>query len=101
MIMPALEFTLAAKLDLDEILDFIAIERRQPEIAHKNVDGIESACDLYAKNPLLGEAAPKLGQEHRLFHYKRWVIIYRPIENGIEVMRIVDGSRDYGRLFKK
>jgi len=35
----------------------------------------------------------------RVFTHKRWVVVFRPIDNGIEVMRILDGSRDFSRIF--
>jgi plasmid stabilization system protein ParE len=48
---------------------------------------------------VIGTARPDLGELHRIFTHKRWVIIFRPIAGGIEVLRVLDGSRDYPRLF--
>ncbi|MEX2315742.1 MAG: hypothetical protein WD669_01230 [Pirellulales bacterium] len=40
-----------------------------------------------------------LGESHRVFAHKRWVVVFRPIEGGIEVLRVLDGSREFTRLF--
>ena len=36
-----------------------------------------------------------LGPGVRLFAHRRWVIIFRYVENGALILRIVDGSQDY------
>ena len=35
----------------------------------------------------------------RVFRYKSYVVFYKAIPRGIEVLRIVHGSRDFGKLF--
>ena len=91
--------TPAAEADLEEIGYHIAITEQRPEIARNNLEGIVAACELYAENPRLGQRMEKLGAECRIFRFKRWVVVYRPTSGGIEVLRIVDGARDYARLF--
>ena len=49
--------------------------------------------------PALRTAQPALGRGYRTFSHKRWVIIFRESNGAIEVMRVVDGAQDYGRLF--
>jgi len=97
--MPRAIRTNAAEHDLGEIAWYIAVHENRPLIAYKNIDEIITKCDLLASNPLLGTAKPELGDNYRAFTHKRWVIIFRSIEAGIEVMRIVDGSRDFSKLF--
>ena len=43
----------------------------------------------------MGTEAPEIGLDVRLFSYKRWVLIFRYMPHGIDVLRIVDGSQDY------
>jgi len=97
--MPRALRTNAAEHDLDEIAWYLAVHENRPQIAYKNIDEIISKCDLLASNPLLGTAKPEFGNNYRAFSHKRWVIIFRSIKEGIEVMRIVDGSRDYPKIF--
>lgn len=96
--MPQAVRTLAAESDLLELSHFIAIDQRRPATAERLIDELVEKCTLYATNPTLGIAAPHLGVDFRIFRFKRWVVIYRPIDVGIEVLRIVDGARDYPSL---
>ena len=94
-------WTPIAETHLEEIVYHIAISGGRPVTAEKIAREIHDKCDLYARNPLLGEARPDLGENYRIFSHKRWVIIYLPIEDGIVVEAVFDGSRDYPRLFRR
>ncbi|MCA9099553.1 MAG: type II toxin-antitoxin system RelE/ParE family toxin [Planctomycetales bacterium] len=50
---------------------------------------------MYAANQLAGEARPDIGDNVRVFSFERWVVFFRPIDEGIEVLSVVDGARDY------
>lgn len=97
--MPQALRTEAAQHDLDEIAWYIAVHECRPRVAYQIIDEVIAKCELLAGNPTLGTAKPEFGKDYRVFTHKRWVIIFRPIENGIEVMRIVDGARQYNLLF--
>ena len=71
----------------------------RPAIANRIVREVYELCNLIAANPEMGEPRASFGVGCRIFNYKRWVIIYRPATEGIEVLRFVDGSRDYDQLF--
>ena len=92
-------WTPEAEADLEEIAYYIAVKERRPAVAEQIVRAIHQACEAYAANPLIGEAERRISEECRRFTYKRWVILYRPIARGIAVLRVVDGSRDFNRLF--
>jgi toxin ParE1/3/4 len=92
-------WTPEAEADLEEIAYYIAVEERRPAVAEQIVRGIHRACEPYAATPSIGEAERRISEECRRFTYKRWVIFYRPIDRGIAVLRVVDGSRDFNRLF--
>jgi toxin ParE1/3/4 len=97
--MPRLIRTPAAEADLLEIAYYIAVEQGRPQTAEKVIDDLIAKCGEYAASPRIGEAKPALGADYRIFHFKRWVVIYRSLADGIEVMRIVDGARDYPQFF--
>jgi toxin ParE1/3/4 len=63
------------------------------------VDAIEATCELYARQPELGELRPDLGRALRVFRVGNYVVAYQPAEDGILVIRVVDGRRDYPALF--
>ena len=82
----------SARQDLSDIFDYIA--RDKPIAAANWVDKIEDKCKLIATTPEFGEARPEYGGAIRSSTVGRYVIFYRPIENGIEVLRVIAGDRD-------
>ena len=95
--MPAFR-TEAADNDLREIAFHIGVESGRPATAGKIIDEIIDCCDQIAElSPLsqLGTAASELGRGIRLFTHRRWVIIFRYLDEGVLILRIADGSQDY------
>ncbi len=62
------------------------------------LDLIEAKPRLLAANPALGPARPDTAPELRLFPIRRYVILYRMLPDGIEVVRVVHGMRDLPAL---
>jgi len=96
--MPAAHRTDAANRDLVEIAVQIGVESGRPLTADRIVDELVDCCDHLAKlstTSQLGTAATELGPGIRLFHHLRWVIVFRYVDDGVLVLRIVDGSQDY------
>lgn len=91
--------TPTAARELDEIFDEIAIRGGRPATAERLIRDIGDKCQLYASQPNMGTARPDLGDDLRIFSHKRYVVVYRPLPDGIEVLRVVDGARDYPSLF--
>lgn len=57
--------------------------------------------DSYARQPLMGDRREDLGPGLRSFPFKKnYVVIYRPLDDGIDVLRIFHSARDYPRLFR-
>ncbi len=98
--MPRVIRTPTAARDLDEIFDYIAIEGGRPTTAEKLIRDIGAKCQIYAAQPGTGTARPDLGEDLRVFPHKRYVIVFRPLADGIEVIRVVGGARDYPHLFR-
>jgi toxin ParE1/3/4 len=92
-----------AETDVEDIYGYIAHRDGRRATAKIVVRGIRQTCDelatAFAGGSVLGSDRPDLGESHRVFSHKRWVIVFRPTDDGIEVLRVVDGSRDYGQLF--
>ena len=101
--MPTLAWSTLARQEVDAIYDYIGEHEHRPATADRFVKNLIAACESYATafaaGSVLGTARPDLGESHRVFSHKRWVIVFRPSDDGIEVLRVVDGSRDYGQLF--
>ena len=92
-------WTPAAEADLEEIVHYIGVKEGRPAVAEQIAQSLKALCDRRAVAPQAGERDTRLGPECRRFTFKRWVVLYRPWEEGIAVLRIVDGSRDFNRLF--
>jgi toxin ParE1/3/4 len=96
-------WTEPAKAELRDIYLWIARRDGRRHTAKKIVRELRQTCDEYAAvfaaGSVIGTARPDLGEFYRVFTHKRWVVVFRPIDGGIEVLRIIDGSRDFTRLF--
>ena len=86
----------SARQDLSDIFDFIA--RDKPIAAANWVEKIEEKCKLIAATPEFGERRPEYGARIRSSVVGRYVIFFRPTENGIEVLRVIAGDRDIRSL---
>ena len=93
--MATAKWTSRAELDLEEIAFHVAIDDGRPATADQLVDDIKATADLYATQPQMGTRVPELSEKLRVVPFKRWVIIYEPIDNGIRIRAIVDATRDY------
>lgn len=50
-----------------------------------------------AERPLIGRARPEMGAGFRSMPHGNFLIFYRPAAHGIDVLRVIHGSRDLGR----
>lgn len=62
---------------------------------------IDETCQLLARNPLIGEARPDLASNLRCFSVENYVILYRPIAEGILVVLVTHGARDIPALYRR
>ncbi len=92
--MPRFVLSDEAEQDIAGISDYIA--KRNRVAAINMLDRIDETCQLLAQNPELGEFRKGFGVPGcRSFTVSRYVIFFRPNSNGIDVARILDGSRDF------
>lgn len=97
--MPKANWSAPARDDLNGIGRYVGREQHRPSTAAKVMREIRDRCDQLAESPQFGTARPDLGDDIRITSCKRWVIVFRPRRDGIYVLRIVDGSRDWAQLF--
>ena len=99
---PAAIWSSEAQADLDEVALYIGVHEARPVTAERIVREVHELCNVIASQPEMGESRPEFGTQCRIYSFKRrWVILYRPATSGIEVLRFVDGARDYDRLFRR
>jgi toxin ParE1/3/4 len=95
--MPRVLRTSQANLDLVEIAFYIAQEN--PNAADHWLDVIGEKCELLSQMPELGRKRPDLAPELRSFRAGNYIIFYRPIPEGIQVIRVLHAARDIPALF--
>ena len=95
--MPTVTRTPAAKGDLLEIWHHIAKDNL--EAADRFLDTINEKCRLLAEGPEMGPRRSDLAPDVRSFAVRDYLIYYRPIQSGIEVLRVIHGSRDIPAVF--
>ena len=88
-----------AQTDLDSVWTYIGVEQHSPMAARRQLERIFEVLSFLAENPLMGEARPDLRSDLRCFSTGNYVIFYVAAKDGIEVERVVHGSRDVGQLF--
>ena len=96
--MPTARRTEAAERDLRNIAFQIAVDDRRPHTADRIIDELIGQAETLARlstTAQLGTAAPEIGDGIRLFPYKRWVIVFRYEDHGLDILRFADGSQDY------
>ena len=92
--MKQLQLTPVAEDDLHSILDYIAQDR--PLTVRKVTATIRQKLELLATQPLMAElVTARPADMLRSYTILRWVVFYRVINSGIEVVRILDGARRY------
>ena len=94
--MPRLVRSARAKEDLIELWSSIAADN--PTAADHVLDTINENLRMLAGNPRLGPARPDIAEGLRLFPIRRYVILYRELPDGIEVVRVVHGMRHLSGL---
>jgi toxin ParE1/3/4 len=87
-----------AEADLVNIWRYIA--QNSPANADRLLDRISDTLNRLAAMPFMGQARFDLAPGLRMFPVGNYLIFFRPIESGIEVIRVLHGKRHItGRFF--
>ena len=86
-----------AAADIFEIWDYIADDSLVA--ADRWVDRLDEQFGLLATQPLMGRARDELAPGVRSFSFGRYVIFYAPLDDGIDVVRVLHGARDIDAVF--
>jgi toxin ParE1/3/4 len=95
--MGKVHFTRRAREDLLNIWIYIS-PRNSEALADSIYDRIEQACERLREHPQLAPARPEIAEGARALVIERWLALYRLTEDGVQVVRIVDGARDLAKI---
>lgn len=88
-----------AESDLENVWDYFS--QYSIESAKQIIKEFGQKFDLLADNPKIGRSHDEFIVNLRSFPHKKYVIFYFPTEIGIEVYRVLHGSRDIEDLFDR
>jgi toxin ParE1/3/4 len=96
--MPRLLIRPQAENDLDEIWWHIA--QGSPQNADRFLDLIEETCIVISGYPNMGERRDELLKELRSFPVGNYLIFYIHLNDGIDIIRVLHGARDWKLLLQ-
>lgn len=83
--------------DLENIVDYFS--RNNLKAGENFIDEFEKKCQYLAQFPNIGRSYDDLKQSLRGLNFDKYIIFYRIIDDGIEIVRVVSGYRDLDFLF--
>jgi toxin ParE1/3/4 len=86
-----------ASRDLSEIIDYFT--NRNIDAGERFVDEFEKKCKYLANFPNMGRSYENIRVDLRGVPLDGYVIFYRVINGGIEIVRVVSGYRNLESLF--
>jgi toxin ParE1/3/4 len=86
-----------AALDILDAWDHIAED--SIAAADRWVDQLDAALNRLATQPMMGRARPELAPHLRSLPFRRYVIFYMPLGEGVDVVRVLHSARDIEALF--
>ncbi len=95
--MPRLLKRPEAENDLEEIWWYIAQD--SPDNADRFLERIEESCLALADFPKLGISREELKSDLRSQPVGNYLVFYFPLHDGIDIVRVLNRSRDIERLF--
>jgi toxin ParE1/3/4 len=97
--MPRAKRTKEAKRDLAQSWRYIA--ERNFDAAERWLDLIDAKMKLLARFPGLGQRRDELAAGLQSFPVGNYLVFYRRMKGGIEVIRVLHGAQDLRRFFER
>jgi toxin ParE1/3/4 len=86
-----------ASRDLSEIIDYFV--SRNIDAGDRFVDEFDKKCKYLANFPNMGRSYGNVKADLRGVPLDSYIVLYRVIDNGIEIVRVVSGYRNLESLF--
>ena len=90
--------TKQARRDLLEIWEHIADDN--PSSADRLLDMLDARINRLAEHPFLGPARPDIRRDLRYLVCDNYLVLYRVLDDVVEVVRVLHGARNLTAIFK-
>ncbi len=70
-----------------------------PDSADAMLDRLDGTFGLLLTYPELGRLRPDIAPDLRYFVVQKYLVLYRTLESGVEIVRVVHGARNLADLF--
>ncbi len=87
-----------AEADILEIWAYIAEDSIVE--ADRWIDRLDESLMLWATQPKMGRSRDELSPGIRSLAFGRYVVFFEPLPDGIDVVRVLHGSRDLDEQFR-
>lgn len=94
--MPIIRLASIASDDLVEVWAYVAENDRNA--ANLLIEKFWNKFGILSRNPILGRKR-EYSKDLRSLPVDRYLIFYRPLENGVEILRVLHGARDLDQIF--
>ena len=85
-----------AEADIEAIVLYIAED--SPQAARRWTETIYTCCQRLGEMPEMGVARSDIREGLRTFPVGNYLVLYRQVENGAEIVRVVHGARQWEAL---
>jgi len=97
-----LRYRAAAITDLEDIFRSVLRVSASPVVARRYVERIRARCRLIPTLPLAGRPRDDLAPGLRSVAFeRRAVILYRVMDQTVEITNVFHGGRDYAALYRR
>jgi toxin ParE1/3/4 len=86
--------TNASHEDYRDVWYYIALDN--VEAANGVVRAFDAALTMLSENPRAGRRRARLAKNLRSFPVGEYILFYRPLQDGVELIRVIRGSRQLG-----
>ena len=99
---PVIRWGYLVRSDLQDIVEFI--QKDSPESALRFLQSADKAFSMLADSPEMGTLcsfkSPRISNARlwTIKGFRRYIVIYRPVAGGIEILRVLHGSRDFNAI---
>ena len=88
-----------ASQDLNEIADYFA--ENNIEAGERFFQAFNRKCQQLVAFPNSGKSYESIRPGLRGLSFEKYIIFYRILEDGIEILRVISGRRDFPSMFEE